>query len=249
MARVMRRANMLRKITLSSCVRLFLGVLVLFCTPVLAQEAQLADRIVAVVDEDAILLSDVEQVIDLGLVDRQEGESDEALQRRVLDRLIDQKLRFHEIDRFGFSDVPTSEVDQAYSDFVQGFDSDEEAAAAISRAGLDKTSLRRLFARQLMVLTYVDERLGARVFVGVDDIQHYFDDVFTPELRQAGEKVPILSEVREQIRAIVKQSRLNDEIIRWTEELRAEADVLDYWDADSSDLPPVVTSTDGATAE
>ena len=62
------------------------------------QEPAVIDRILAVVDEDPILLSEVEQAIGLGLVERQAEESEEEYRRRVLARLIEQRLRFHEID-------------------------------------------------------------------------------------------------------------------------------------------------------
>ncbi|MBZ0090505.1 MAG: hypothetical protein K8H90_09020, partial [Thermoanaerobaculia bacterium] len=54
------------------------------------------DRVVAVVDEDPILASDLERVIRLGLVERGAEESDAALERRALDRLIEDRLRQHE---------------------------------------------------------------------------------------------------------------------------------------------------------
>src|SRR5436309_9382155 len=62
----------------------------------------LRDRVLAVVDEDPILASDVERVVRLGLDAPNPGESDEAFRRRVLNGLIEQRLQFHEIDRYGF---------------------------------------------------------------------------------------------------------------------------------------------------
>ncbi|HEX6202002.1 MAG TPA: hypothetical protein VF100_03295, partial [Thermoanaerobaculia bacterium] len=53
-------------------------------SPPAATEHRLADRVVAVLDEEAILLSDVDQVIGLGLVEQQPGESLDDLRGRVL---------------------------------------------------------------------------------------------------------------------------------------------------------------------
>ena len=90
-----------------------------------------------------------------------------------------------------------------------------------------------------MVLTYVDERLGSRVFVSAEDIQHYFEETLVPELRARREAIPELDSVREQIRSVLKEQRLNEEITLWTEELRREADIEDYFD----DLKPGVPET------
>ena len=206
----------------------------------------LADRVVAAVDEDVILMSDLDTLIELGLAERAEGESEPDFRRRLLDALIDQKLRFHEIDRFGFSEVPVAEVERAYEEYRQRFDNDVEFRRRLAAVDLDEAALRRLFARQIMVLAYVDERLGARVFVSLEDIQDYYAEVLVPSLKATGEEVPPQSEVREEIRAVIKEARLNDEIDRWTEELRAEADVVDYLDGEPGELPPVVVSTGDA---
>ena len=54
------------------------------------------------------------------------------------------------------------------------------------RGRADAKTLRQLVARQLLVLTYVDERLGPRVFVGPDDINRYYRSVLTPEMQKPG---------------------------------------------------------------
>ena len=74
------------------------------------RQATLQDRVLAVVDEDPILASDVERAIRLGLEQPRPGETDERFRRRVLDALIDQRLQFHEIDRFNFEQVPVDEI-------------------------------------------------------------------------------------------------------------------------------------------
>lgn len=198
------------------------------------------DRVLAVVDDDPILTSDVEQVVGLGLAERRGGETDEAFRRRVLDELIEQRLRFHEIDRFGFGQVPVDEVEELFADIRGRYASDEEFQRRLLQLGLDETGLRQLVARQLMVLTYVEERLGPRVFVSIDDIRKYYDEVLAPELRRRGETVPPIEEVREQIRAVLKEQRLNEEIVEWTGELRAKADVVNYFDSEHGELPPPV---------
>ena len=60
-------------------------------------------------------------------------------------------------------------------------------------------------------------------------------------MTKRGEAVPPLPEVREQIRAVLKEQRLNTEIGRWTEELREKAEVANFFDAPvGGPLPPVV---------
>ncbi|MEZ5332910.1 MAG: hypothetical protein R2991_12875 [Thermoanaerobaculia bacterium] len=209
--------------------------------PASAQEAaEGVDRVVAVVDEDPILESEVRQVVELGLVEDVDGESARDRERRVLDRLIEQRVQFHEIDRFGFIELPTDEVERQFDRIRSRFDSPRAFETTLERVGLDAQGLRQIIARQIMVLIYVEERLGPRVFVGLDDIRGYYDAELVPEMRKRGQSAPPLEDVREQIRSVLREQRLNEEIERWTAELRGEADVVDYFESEHDTLPPVV---------
>ncbi|MEO7795414.1 MAG: hypothetical protein ABIV06_11640 [Thermoanaerobaculia bacterium] len=214
-----------------------------------AGEPTLVDRVVAVVDEDPILNSDIERVLRLGLVPEIAGEQVADERRRALDMAIEQKLRLHEVDRFGFEESPLAAVDRQMEETRSRFPSEEAFRAELLRLGLDETALRQLLARQLSVLAYVEERLGPRVFVSVDDIGHYYDEELLPELRKNGAgpgDIPALDSVRESIRAVLRERRLNDEIDRWTDDLRSKADVVDYLDREARPLPPVVGERHGA---
>jgi hypothetical protein len=201
--------------------------------------ASLVDGVVAAVDEDPILASDLERVIALGLVEPRPGESPEELRRRALESLIEQLLRFHEIERFGFGQVPVEEVEARFREIRERFPSPEAFQRRLQALGMAEQDLRQLVTRQLLVLDFIEERLGLRVFVSLDDIRRYHAEVLVPELAARGEQAPPLEEVREQIRALLREQRLNEEIVRWTAELRREADVVVHPEPRSM-LPPVV---------
>jgi hypothetical protein len=201
---------------------------------------ELVDRVLAIVEEEAILLSDVEQVIGLGLVARQPAESEEELIGRVLTGLVDQRLRFQEVERFGFERVSVDLVEAQVQQIAAQFESGDAFLRRLAELELTRDELTQLIARQLRVVNYVDERLGARVFVSLEDIRAYYDRELVPTLLAAGDEPPPLEEVREDIRGLLKEQRLNDEIERWTRELRREADVRLFLDPPPPPLPPVV---------
>jgi hypothetical protein len=208
----------------------------------------LQDRVQAVVDEDPILASDVERVIKLGLEKPTPGETDAQFRRRVLDGLIDQRLQFHEIDRFNFQQAPVDDIQKRVAEIRARYPDDAAFEKALKEVGLDVKSLRQLVARQLLVLTYVDERLGSRVFVGPDDINRYYREVLTPEMQKRGQPVPPLADMREDIREVLKQQKMTQEMTTWTKELRARADVVVY-PAGNQPLPPVVKTIQEKKAE
>lgn len=200
---------------------------------------ELVDRIVAVVDEDPILASALDRAIGLGLVSQGAAEPDDVFRRRVLDLMLAERLRAHEVDRFGFTEISLAQVDQAVAAIESRFADRRAFDERLSEFGLTMDDVRQIVARQVMVLTYVDERLGPRVFVSLDDIREYYDSVLTLEMKSTGQALPDLDQVREEIREVLREQRLNEEIERWTEELRREADIEDYFDR-SSDSPAEV---------
>jgi peptidyl-prolyl cis-trans isomerase SurA len=204
-----------------------------------ADAGKLIDRIVAVVDDDPILSSEIDQAIGLGLVERGAGEDDTTLRRRVLDDLIAERLRFHEVDSFGFTDVPVAQIEAHYAEIRARFPDPAAFAARLAELGLGEAALRQLVARQLMVLTYVEERLGARVLVEMDDIRAYYETTLKQQMAARKQPLPPIESVRESIRALIKEQRLNDEIARWTDELRRQADVVDNFSTLHAELPPV----------
>jgi hypothetical protein len=231
----------LRKITLFLVVFSTLGVALLHS----ASAEEPVDRLLAVVDDDPILESQLVQTIGIGLVEQQEGEDETQFRRRILDGLIEEKLRFHEVDRFGFAEVPVDQVEKQFETVRGRFPNERSFQSRLEELGLDEQGLRQLLARQVMVLIYVEERLGARVFVGLEEIQAYYDGVLVPRLKEDQEPIPPIREVREPIRQVLREELLNEEIERWTEELRRDADVVDYFDRQQRELPPVVHKVGG----
>jgi peptidyl-prolyl cis-trans isomerase SurA len=218
--------------------------------PAAAGQVTLQDRVLAVVDEDPVLASDVERAIKLGLEQPRPGETDKAFRRRVLDALIDQRLQFHEIDRFNFEQVPVAEIQARVAEIRSRFPDEAAFQKALKEVGVDAKGLRQLVARQLLVLTYVDERLGARVFVGPDELNRYYRETLTPEMQKRGQQPPPLEDVREDIRETLKQQKMTQEMAKWTQDLRAKADVIIYTQAQlaNQSLPPVVKTIEGKKA-
>jgi hypothetical protein len=91
------------------------------------------------------------------------------------------------------------------------------------------------------VLAYVDDRLGPRVFVSVEDITRYYRTVLVPQMQKSGKPVPPIEDVREDIREVLRQQKLTQELAAWTEELRARADIVIHGNQPAGKpLPPVV---------
>ncbi len=205
-----------------------------------ASEETLVDRVVAVVDEDPIFLSDLQRAIGLGLARARPGESRDALMRRVLDGLIDERLRLHEIQRFEFGPLPPAELDAQVETVRQSFSSPEAYRKRLRELGIGDHEVRQTLARQLRVLVYIEQRLRPRVFVDFEEIQAYYEGELATAMEQQGTPLPPLAEVQEEIRQLLHEKALNREITAWTDRLRLESSIEDLWSHPEGPLPPIL---------
>ena len=203
------------------------------------EQVELVDRVVALVNGDPILLSDVRRARSMAGPPGSAGSSGPT-DRELLELIIDERVRLHEIERFEKVAVPLEEIDRQVDALRSDLGGEEALERMLADAGMSREDLRSTFARQLLVLSYIDERLGARVFVDLDDVEEYFDNELAPRLRAEGSDVPRLEDVREDIRALLRERRLDEEIEEWTRDLRREADIQDLLEE-----PPPAPSAPG----
>jgi len=156
------------------------------------------------------------------------GDSEEDYRREILDALIAQALRYRDVERFGAQDIPADTIEARVVEIQRRFPSETEFAAALTRAELTAEELRALVKRQLQVEAYIQERFAPLVFVTNEEIDEYYRGPWREQRRERGLAVPPLTEVREEVRAALRLSRLQVEIDRWTSQLRARANVDVY---------------------
>lgn len=191
----------------------------------LSLPAVIIDRVAAVVDQEVITLTEVEQLVGLRVLARLTGESESDYRKRTLETMIAQALRFRDVERFGAEDVSKDSIESRLVAITERLGGDAAREAALRKAELSLDDLRTIVKRQLQVEAYVEERFSPLIFVSLEEIETYYRDTWTRQRRQRGLAVPPLSESREEIRGILKSERLQAEIAAWTAQLRARANV------------------------
>lgn len=185
------------------------------------------DRIAAVVENQVITVTEIGQMVDIRFFPRG-ATSDEDHRREVLDALVAQALRYRDVERFGAQDIPPDTIEARLVEIRSRFASAAEFEAAAARAELAVDEIRALARRQLQVEAYIQERFAPMVFVTNEEIADYHATTWSLARRRRGLPVLPLSEVREEVRAAVRSSRLQSEVDRWTVQLRTRAKVDVY---------------------
>jgi hypothetical protein len=204
-----------------------LAVAALASLLVLPAAAVTVDRIAAVIDGQVLTVSEITQMVELRFFPRL-GNSEDEYRREVLDALIAQALRYRDVERFGAQDIPADTIEARLVEIRKRFAAEADFTAALARSELTLDELRALVKRQLQVEAYIQERFAPMVFVTNEEIDEYYRGPWREQRRARGLAVPPLAEVREEVRAALRLSRLQVEIDRWTSQLRARANVDVY---------------------
>jgi hypothetical protein len=185
------------------------------------------DRIAAVVDGQVLTVSEITQLVEIRFFPRL-ATSEEDHRREVLDALIAQALRYRDVERFGAQDIPRDTIEARLLQIQQHFPSEAEFNAAVTRAELTVDEVRALVKRQLQVEAYIQERFAPLVFISAEDVDQYYRGPWTRQRRERGLAVPPLAQVADEIHTAARSARLEEEIGKWTAQLRARANVDVY---------------------
>ena len=177
----------------------FLPILVLVMlamsslTPAMAQtagETQLVDRIVAIVDEEAILMSDLEREMELYRMEREYAgqpidQKPEEIRSEMLNRLVESKLIIaaaKQADMTVDAEAIKASVEQKIDQFVEHFGSLENLQSELARSGMTLGDYRARMTSQLMDQQYLRLVVGKYIRPDVEVLeneirQYYLDNL------------------------------------------------------------------------
>lgn len=175
------------------------------------------DRIVARVDTDIILLSDVraleryQQLVD--------GKSETDAQ--VLDRLIDQWVVRSEAETAQFPHPTADAIDKGVERVQKSFTSAEEYEAKKKEDGLTDSDVRKMVESQLYLSNYLDSRFRPSVHIEPKDIQDFYEKAVIPRAQARGQEPPSLDAARDVIRDALIQRGIDEQADRFLAESRS----------------------------
>lgn len=191
-------------------------------SPLRGQEV--VDRIVARVENDIILQSDVRELKEYQeLVD---GKSES--ENTVLDRLIDQWIVKSEAELSRFPEPKDEEIDRGVSRVVKSFGSPEEYEGRKKHSGLNDAEVRKIVASQLYLSNYVDSRFRPSAQIDEKAIEDFYQNAVVPRAKTRGQEPPTLDASRDIIQEALVQSDINEQVARWLKESRARLHVQKF---------------------
>jgi len=122
-----------------------------------ASAADVIDRVMAVVNRQPILLSDVSAAMLLQLVPRPEAGDPLA---STLERLIERSLILEEVERYQPPDPAPEEIEKRVDAIRQRFGTPDAFPKALTSVGMTDAQLRSHIRDDLRSVTYINQRFG-----------------------------------------------------------------------------------------
>jgi hypothetical protein len=188
------------------------------------------DRIVATVNGHVILQSDWDQALcyEALLNGRPLSQFSDEDRRAVLDRLIDQELLGEQMKAAFFQHASEAEAAAQIADARKQYPeaaSDGGWQAVLSRFQLSEKDLVSHVQQQIDLMRLVDSHLRPAVQVDSKTIEAYYRDKFVPQLKQSNATDVSLADVSARIRELLTQEKVNELLVSWLQNLRAESRV------------------------
>jgi len=193
------------------------GLFAALASPVLSAAVQVVDRIVAHVEDDVLLQSELRELGQFQQLAGGQPESDAQL----LDRLVDQWIVKTEADAARFPPPSDADVDRQVEHLRQQLASSGALESRLQETGLTLPQLRRIVAQQLYLARYLDYKFRPAVQVAPAAIEKYYRETLLPQLAARGEAAPPLDTVEEQIREVLVERGINELADRWLADSRA----------------------------
>lgn len=192
------------------------------------------DRVVAIVNDDLILDSDVNEEMRLQAFDPYHSQSEKLSSTRAIERLINRDLILQQL-KLQPEDLPTDaevnkQIDQLRRDIPacsqyrcqtkEGWDH------FLADHGFTEASFFARWRDRMMVLSFIEERFELGVSITLDQIQNYYDKTLLPEYQRQHAPAPKLESISSQIREVLLQQQISNLLQDWLKSLRAQGSVV-----------------------
>jgi hypothetical protein len=203
-------------------------------TSVVPASPVVLDRVVAVVNNHAILFSDLDDEIRLSVLDPKLVGEGELTRPLALDQLISRALIQQQIRQEDVQAIePSQEVVNARLDQIrkqlpacvhQNCAADAGWNAFLTSHGLTADRVESYLRYRLEILSFIEERFRQGIQISPQQIDAYYHDTLLPQYKP-GEAVPPLDQVAPRIQEILLEQQVTVLFDAWLTNLRAQGDV------------------------
>jgi len=188
----------------------------------LHSEQETVDRIVALVNDQVITLTDLKIAEAFRIYDEElEGFNGNSLSL-ILEKLISQKLVI-QLSSEKVS-VEKEKLDMALKIIIEKMGMDE-VERKMAEFGLDWEDLRESVWEKILYQTILSQRFSRVIIVSLKEIEDYYHQVYIPTQKEKGADPKPMIEILDEIESILRQERIKEQVEEWLENLKKNANI------------------------
>ena len=191
------------------------------------------DRVVAIVNDDLVLDSDVNEELRLQAFDpyhtRSEITTSRAIERLINRALILQQLTLQPQEQPSDAEV-NKQIDELRRDIPACSQYQCETKAGwdhfLADHGFTEQSFFIRWRERMTVLSFIEGRFELGANIKPDQIQSYYEKTLLPEYQRQHAPAPKLDVISNQIREVLLQQQISNLLQDWLKSLRAQGSVV-----------------------
>lgn len=192
------------------------------------------DGVVAVVNGDVVLESDVDEERRFETIQPYRGSAAEFSRDRAVQRLIDRTLLLQqavlEADRIAVSDEELDKQLQTVRRDIPGCqqyhcETDDGWQKYLAAHEFTREEFRDRWRRRMQLLRLIEVRFRSGIHVSEDEIKEYYEKTMLPEYARQKVTPPKLDTISKRIEEVLLQQQVGSLLRDWLQSLRAQGNV------------------------
>jgi hypothetical protein len=200
--------------------------------PASSSQGIVLDRVVAIVNGDVLLDSDVDEERRFEMIQPYRGRG-EISRDAAVQRLIDRTLILQEAEQLPEMEVTNQELDQQLATLRKDIpeckefhcETDVGWQRYLSDHGFTETEFRARWLKRMELLRYIEMRFRSGVHITDDQIKEYYESTMLPEYARRKVTPPKLETVSQRIQEVLLQQQVSNLLRDWLASLRAQGTV------------------------
>lgn len=176
------------------------------------------DKIAAIVNEAVVTQSELDAMKELDLHLSGLPQKDSILQER-----IDFHIALQQLKEQPPVLVADEEMEAAMESLELRHGGQEELGIFLNKIGFNRDDLILEIRNQLSIRKFIRDRFRPFVNITIEDAEDYYEKVYKPAGEMLAKDVPPFAEVFSEIQNLLVDSKIQEQIDKWLQQLRTEA--------------------------
>lgn len=183
---------------------------------------EVIDRIVAIVNDQIITLTDIRIVKTFGLYKEESSEKLESPPSFILESLINQKL-VTQLSREKV-EIKKDEV-EAYLEKIQEKIGQALVQKKLEEFGLNLDDLEGYIRQRILFEKLISRKFYRGIAVSLEEIENFYQKKYVPSQQERGLKLQPMIEIVDEIESKIREEKRKKQVEHWMNNLRREADI------------------------